>query len=142
MELLGETVVVPRAVVVEVLAGPADDPVRKLAEAGRFRVQEPIPVPDAVLEWGLGAGESAVLAVARSERSAEAVLDDAQARRCARALAVGVVGTLGLVIRAARLGIVDAAAPIVRDLRAAGLRVDDALVAEVLRRAVGESWEP
>lgn len=95
-----------------------------------------------IQEWGLGAGESAVLALAAGRPGATAVLDDTLGRRCARAIGVPVIGTMGLVVRAARTGTVAAASPILRDLRAAGLWLDDALVADVLRRALNEEWRP
>lgn len=142
LDLLGAAVTLPAAVVSEVLAGREDDPARRAIEAGLFPAGVPVDVPDVIMEWGLGAGESAVLALTRSAPGSEAVLDDAQGRRCARALGIPVIGTLGLVVRAARHGVIPAAAPVVRELRAAALRLDDDLVAEVLRRALGEEWVP
>lgn len=139
--LLGPSILVPRAVLDEVLAGPPEDPARALALAGAFDSCPSVSVPDPIREWGLGAGESEVLALAL-QRATTAVLDDAQGRRCARALGVPAIGTLGLVVRAARAGQVPRAAPVLRDLRAAGLWLDDGLVTDVLRRALGEDWTP
>lgn len=142
LDLLGARIIVPKAVAAEIRAGRAEDPARLAVESGRFGAPPDIEIPAEVLEWGLGAGESAVLAFALATPVSEAVLDDAQGRRCARALVVPVVGTLGLVVRAVRLGTLPTAAPVVRALVAAGLRLDDALVADVLRRALGEEWTP
>ena len=142
IELLGPAVVVPRAVADEVLAGPEDDPARALVEAGRFDLRPDVAVPMIIQEWGLGVGESAVLTVAAEWPGATAILDDTQGRRCARAVGVPVIGTLGLVVRAARTGRVTAASPILRDLRSAGLWLDDQLVADVLKRALNEQWRP
>jgi predicted nucleic acid-binding protein len=140
LELLGTAIVLPAAVVAEVLVGPEDDAARRAIESGRFPPGEFVEVPSVIVEWGLGAGESAVLALTRSRPGSEAVLDDGQGRRCARALGIPVIGTLGLVVRAARQGVIPTAAPVVGELRAAGLRLDDHLVADVLRRALGEEW--
>lgn len=85
LELLGADVLLPRAVADEVLAGPVGDPARLLVESGRFGAYPDVAVPIAVQEWGLGAGESAVLALAMERSGVVAVLDDAQGRRCARA---------------------------------------------------------
>ena len=142
IDLLGPAVVVPRAVADEVLAGPEDDPARALVEAGRFDLRPDVAVPTIIQEWGLGAGESAVLTLAAEWPGATAVLDDTQGRRCARAVGVPVIGTLGLVVRAARTGSVTAASPILHDLRSAGLWLDDQLVADVLKRALNEQWRP
>jgi predicted nucleic acid-binding protein len=46
-----------------------------------------LTTPAAVFEWGLGAGEAAVIAAALEGGGRTAVLDDAQGRKCARALA-------------------------------------------------------
>jgi predicted nucleic acid-binding protein len=70
-----------------------------------------------------------------------AVLDDAAARKCARTLSVPLIGTLGAVLRAKRLGLIPAAAEVVRALRAAGLRLDDETIRISLQRAVGERWD-
>jgi predicted nucleic acid-binding protein len=85
-------------------------------------------------------GETAVLAVALARSDCMTVLDDAAGRRCARTLGIPVIGTLGVVLRAKRQGRIASAASIMRDLCAAGLYLDDAMVATVLRHGVGEVW--
>jgi predicted nucleic acid-binding protein len=61
---LASEVLVPEAVAFELLAAPATDPARQAMEAGWGQRIAGVEVPSAVLEWGLGDGESAVLAVA------------------------------------------------------------------------------
>jgi predicted nucleic acid-binding protein len=68
------------------------------------------------------------------------VLDDAAARRCARAMEVPLIGTLGAVLQAKRQGFIESAAHVLMALRAAGLRLDDKVAAVALKRAVGEDW--
>ena len=70
------TVLILDAVVREILKGPLSDPARKVLESGWGRRISPIPIPEAVLEWGLGAGESAVLASALVRPQGSAILDD------------------------------------------------------------------
>ena len=126
---LATEVLLPEAVVAEVLAGPVTDPARQAVEEG-WGTRVAVPrVPVAVLEWGLGAGETAVL-------------DDAASRRCARTLGIPSMGTLGVVIRAKHQGRIVSAAVVIGALRTAGLYVDDALMARVLRESVGEVWSP
>jgi predicted nucleic acid-binding protein len=60
------------------------------------------------------------------------LLDDRAARRCARTLGFPLLGTIGLIARAKRAGIVPAAAPVIRSAVDVGLHVDDALVSAVL----------
>ena len=137
----GTDVRIPEAVVAEVAAGPDDDPARRLLESG-FGTRLPnVLVPASVLEWGLGAGESAVIAEALRTPASVAVLDDAAARRCARSFGVGVIGTLGIILVARREGEIAAAGPMFAAVRNAGLFFDDELAGNVLA-AVGETWPP
>ena len=137
----GREVVVPSAVAREVLAGPVDD-----AAAAAVRGPLAALVADhadlsSVIEWGLGAGETAVLSVAIG-RSAKAVVDDREARSAASALKVPTLGTIGVVILARAEGRIPSAAAVLRRLREVGLRLDDRLVQTALSRLVGESWTP
>lgn len=70
-------------------------------------------------------------------RGSIAVLDDLAGRRCAAALRVPVIGTVGLVVRARRRGLIPTVRPILEEIRAAGLYLSDALIDQA-SRAVGE----
>ena len=72
---VGPTLVVPSAVADEIRAGPAHDPALVALESGRFAKPVPVDLLPMVVEWGLGAGESAVLSLAAIS-SAVAVIDD------------------------------------------------------------------
>jgi predicted nucleic acid-binding protein len=139
---LADTVLLPDAVVVEVLAGPESDPARRAIEGGWGTRMPVSSMPAAVLEWGLGAGEAAVIAVALEGRGRTPVLDDAQGRKCARALGLPLIGTLGVVLRAKRLGRITSAAEVLRDLQKAGLHLDQQVIAVALRHVAGEEWRP
>jgi hypothetical protein len=134
-------VLIPAAVAEEILAGPAGDPA--LVALTARDLPDPVPMASRVevVEWGLGAGETAVLSLAL-DRGATAVIDDREARGAARSLGVPLIGTLGVVIRARREGRIPAAASVIADLRRVGLRLDDALLRQALRQFVGEDWEP
>jgi predicted nucleic acid-binding protein len=131
---------VPEAVVAEVLAGPSSDPARQTLQRGWGLTVAPQSIAPGLLEWGLGAGETAVLAVALERRPATAVLDDAAARTCAKALGIEVIGTLGVVLRAKRKAIIPSAADVLKALRMAGLHLDDEVARSALR-GIGETWE-
>ena len=139
----GRDVLIPAAVEEEILAGPRDDAASIALTARAFA--EPVVSAQRVevLEWGLGAGETAVLSLALDRgATATAVIDDREARAAARVLGVRLIGTLGVVIRARRDNRIPAAASVIADLRRVGLRLDDALVRQALRQFVGEEWEP
>ena len=135
---LSTRVVIPEQVVTEVQAGPADEAIDALA-AG-FGERRAVTIPNAVAAWGLGLGETAVFAVAL-ELDGVAVVDDLPARRCARALGLPVIGTLGIVLRAKKQRLIPTAVPLLRRLVDAGLYLDDALLATAVK-AVGETWPP
>ena len=94
-----------------------------------------------VVAWDLGAGESAVLSHALINRGWTAVVDDGAARRCARALAIPLLGTLGLVFRARLASLIPVAVPVLQAIQAQGFRLDDEVIRLALRQTVGESWE-
>lgn len=135
---LSRELLIPQAVVDEILAGPDDDPARQQVAAHWGQTRLPRQIPSGILEWGLGAGETSVLAVAQEMR-AVAVLDDAAARACARVIGVPVIGSLGVIARAKSASLIPSAAEAFSKMRDVGLHVDDAIIARVLS-AIGESW--
>jgi len=65
------------------------------------------------------------------------ILDDLQARKCAQILNIPVTGSLGLVVRAKKEGLLSAVKPAFDDLIASGLYIDPKLVFTILS-SVGE----
>lgn len=136
LRLAGDDVIVTDAVSTEILARGTDDATaRAITGTGWItRVQNP-PVPPNVQNWDLGPGEASVVAWALGHRGSRAVIDDLEGRRCAEALGIPLRGTLGLVLRARRTGVISRARPVLDRLRATGMfladRVLDAALAEV-----------
>lgn len=136
---LPEQVVVPRPVELEIQAGPAGDPARQALARGKFPIVD-APYREEILTWDLGRGETAVLSYALSNPGWTAILDDQAARTCARSYSIPYKGTLAVIILAKQAGEVDSAADVMRSLKSAGLRLDDAVVRQALKRTVGEDW--
>jgi predicted nucleic acid-binding protein len=136
---LCKELLIPKAVAMEILAGPPLDPARHALERGWGPTVATDQIAPDLLEWGLGVGETAVLAIAMERSPATAVLDDAAARTCARALGIEVIGTLGVVLRAKKRALIPSAADVLKSLRAAGLRLDDSMIRSALQ-GVGETW--
>ena len=136
---VAQTLFVPCAVADEIRAGPEHDPARVALESGRFGEPVHVEALPMIMERGLGAGESAVLSLAVINR-AVAVIDDREARRAAQALDVPVVGSLGIVLQAARDGRVESPAMLVQALRDVGLRLDERAVAHAFIAILGEHW--
>lgn len=135
---VAQSAVVPQSVMRELEAGSDLDDAMAVVRRSDWllAVDDPV-VPESVRIWDLGAGESAVLAWAIAHPSAEAVIDDLQARRCAASLGIPVRGTLGVVLVAEQRGLISAARPIIEELRAAGMYLSDAVIERALSM-VGE----
>jgi predicted nucleic acid-binding protein len=135
--LTGE-VAVPEAVIREVSAKP--DGARTVqtltASESVIVVDDEVP-PANILSWDLGAGETQVISRAVMHSADRVVIDDLEARRCAKAMGLAIIGTLGIVGRAKAHGLIERAEPVVRRLRETGLYVSDELVQRLLRE-VGE----
>ena len=66
------------------------------------------------------------------------LIDERRGRAVAAARGISVIGTLGIVAGAKRVGALERAAPVVAELRADGFWLSDVLVAEFLRE-LGEN---
>ena len=92
-------VVVPQIVIDEIHGHGPDDPTVKAIDGVDWLRIVPAPeVEPVVALWDLGPGETAVLSLALAEESSWAVIDDGEARRCARSLGIPCIGTFGLVL--------------------------------------------
>lgn len=130
---ISDEVGVPEAVASEILAGPEGDAARTAVEGG-WGVRKTAPaIPTAIVAAGLGAGETAVIALALSAPDCTAVLHDSMARNAARAAGVSLMGTLGVIARARQASRLVSATDAIARVRAAGPYVDESLVDAVLR---------
>ena len=131
-------VVVPKAVADELRQKGSLDPTVKALEATAWlSVGEVSATPSAVASWDLGPGESAVLTYALSHPGSEAIIDDLMARKCAETLNIPVRGTLGIVLKAKKDGRIEAARPVLVELRNAGMYLSDGILDAALS-LVGE----
>jgi predicted nucleic acid-binding protein len=129
-------IIVPLSVFDEVTTRQHDDrAAQSILEANWIERAAPIDIPEAITEWDLGRGESAVLAVALRIVGARPVIDDLAGRKCALALGLDVMGTLGLVISAHRRGQVEDPHQTLLDLRASGMWLSDAVIEHALQLA-------
>jgi predicted nucleic acid-binding protein len=139
---LADQVVVPRPVAEEIQAGPAQDPARQTLEAGRFTIVDVPPSPSELLAWDLGRGETAVLSWTIAQKGWTAILDDAEARKCARVFAVPIKGTLAVVLLAKQQEVIPSAAQAIQAMINVGFHLDDRLIRDTLLHTVGEAWPP
>lgn len=132
------TVCVPRAVSEEIRRrGPRDPTVQVLSSTSWLKEVEPVPPAPQVLTWRLGPGETSVLSWSLAHSGSVAIVDDLAARRCAEVLSLPFIGTLGLILKAKRKGLLPAARPAVEKLLTAGMYLSPKILDRALA-LVGE----
>ena len=111
---LADIVAVPRAVINEVSAKPdGASTIQAIVGRAPYRIVNNEDVSPDLLIWGLGAGETQVIANAQRHGANRVVIDDLKARRCAQAMGFKVIGTLGVVGRAKASGLNTATSQVV-----------------------------
>lgn len=137
LESFAASIVVPRGVIQEIGAGSDIDMHTEATLAwAKLRAVADLPLLPSVVNWDLGAGESQVISRCLGDHSI-AVLDDGEARACAQAHGIPLIGTLGIILRARKQGRIPAARPLVDRLLAVGSRLNGGLIEAALKQ-VGE----
>jgi predicted nucleic acid-binding protein len=128
--------VIPEPVALEIRHARRDDlAVRWLDGPGTAFIEPAVPELSSLSASQIGAGERAVISWAGSRAGFAAVLDDREARQIAAQLGVRVLGTVGLVLRLKKAGLIPAVRPRLLALRAAGAYIGEDLFAEAIRLA-------
>lgn len=129
---------IPRPVALEIslFDSPSDPACAWLkTAAARGLIVDSVEVSDFITAWGLGAGESSVIAMAQNLPGSIAVLDDLAARRCAGALRINTVGTLGLLLLAKNARVIPTIRGPLDAIVSAGLYISQRHVTEILKQA-------
>jgi len=84
---------------------------------------------------GLDQGEAEVLALAEEREAGLVIVDERKGRRYANRLDIPLTGTLGVLLLAKERGLIARLAPLLDELREAGLYLEPALVGRVLMLA-------
>lgn len=130
LQSLFEQVQVPEEVIVECMARPGNADTVRISDA--LKLGSLLPCTPRILKLpGLEAGECAAISRAL-EIGAALLVDERAARAQAAAMGLTVTGTLGVLVRARRRGLVGPLAPLVGTLRASGQRLSHAVVAQAL----------
>lgn len=131
-------VYLPPAVWEEVTVQGAGLPgAQAVSQAKWLTIQAPEPEMIEPLTILVDRGEAEAVALARSIPDSIVLLDDAQARRVAERLGVRRIGTLGILRRAKKAGLIAEVKTYIEQLRANGIYIRTSLV-EVILRDVGE----
>ena len=129
---------IPQPVADEIFAKGKDDiTVKTIKNTEWLKIVDAPTIPDIILKWGLGKGESSVLSLAYLNRAKEAVIDDLAARKCASLLNIPVRGTLGIILVLKKRRIIKSARPIIQNLVEHGMYLSPTIIEKSLQR-VGE----
>ncbi len=119
---LANKVWIPQSVAEEVShAKDTRDPASQWISRMSSHIHPPTMTSPFLMAWDLGPGETAVISLTASSSNGVAVLDDLAARRCAQAMGLRIVGTLGLILMAKRAGIIPSVSRALDAVVAAGL---------------------
>jgi predicted nucleic acid-binding protein len=131
------TVVVPRAVELELSVGGATGLPKGLTRAHRrwIKVRTLSTPPLPALVAALDRGEAEVIALALEISSPLVLLDETAARAVARGQKLQVIGTLGVLLRAKEKGLLTAVRPPIDMMLSRGVILGSSLIDSVLRVA-------
>ena len=126
---------VPEAVHEEIVEARGEAPgAEDVAAAAWVRRTRVDPEEVAPLLRLVDRGEAEAIALAQVEAGSLLLTDDRKARRTAKELGIPVQGTLGILTRAKRRGLVPAVRPLAHRLESSGWRISGSILQEFLRR--------
>lgn len=135
---LYQRVLIPPAVWDEVTVQGFGLPGAEMVSQVKWLEREtPLPVLSETLSILVDRGEAEALALAQSNPNSIVLLDDAQARRIAERLSIPRIGTLGILRRGKKAGLISEVKVLIEKLRSNGIYIGSNLVEAVLRD-VGE----
>ena len=124
---------IPEEVIQEVSRKSAMEPfLAQLAEHAEVKCAKVPVIEPLVTHWNLDDGESEVITLALKNQDYGVVLDDLQARKCTTVLNLPLIGSLGLIAKAKKDGLLEVAKPAFTKLIASGLYIDKHLIEKVL----------
>ena len=87
------------------------------------------------LSLAVDRGEASAIALSIEKADALLILDDLQARKLAEKLGLRYTGTLGVVARARREGVIDSVKPIIEKIRSTNFRFSEEVFAAIVSAA-------
>ena len=90
-----------------------------------------------ILELQIDKGEASAIALAIELTDSVVILDDYKARKLAESLGIQIIGTIGIIIKAKREGVIESIKPFLQKIRQTDFRISE----EIEKRALEESGE-
>lgn len=88
-----------------------------------------------ILELQIDRGESSAIALALETKNSTVILDDFKARKIANQLGITFTGTLGIIIKAKQIGVVESIKPFLEKIKQTNFRLSIDLELEALKQA-------
>lgn len=140
LALLYRKVWLPHEVAEELLAGGVLSPEPSWVRAAGdvFQPQPPLPDLPSFLMRELDRGEASVIQTAIKKHVSTVAIDEKTGRRVARLHGLKVTGSLGILVRARKAGLVESLDECIRQMRSKGIWLSESLTREALFE-VGET---
>ena len=107
----------------------------EISQVKWIKIQAPSPQLVQPLSILLDAGEAQAIALAQATPDCIILLDDARARKIAARLSIKQIGTIGLLLRAKRMRLIEKIKPLVEALIQNGIYIRQQLIDAVLHEA-------
>ncbi|MDY0279133.1 MAG: DUF3368 domain-containing protein [Salinivirgaceae bacterium] len=128
---LFDEIIIPAGVFNEVIAHD-DEASQWIKNHGKQYLYEPDSIPGGIYAWDLGRGETEVIASALNIKDCAVGLDDKAARNCALSYRLKIIGTIGLILRAQKIGVVNDGELYLNKLIERGYRISESLLQHAL----------
>jgi len=124
---------IPNGVIQEISQKSAVEPLlAQLSQYAEVKCKKVPVIKPQIIRWNLDDGESEVITLAIKNAGYGVVLDDLQARKCATVLNLSLIGSLGLIVKAKKEGLLKTVKPAFEKLMISGLYIDKVLIETVL----------
>jgi predicted nucleic acid-binding protein len=132
-------VYIPLGVKEEILAGGKQGiGVRELKESSWLRIGKVLDIEKVKLLYELEQGEAEVIILAKEKGIKQVLVDEKVARLQAKVLGLNVIGTLGLLLKAKKGGMISSLKPLIAKILENGIWIKDEIVKGILKDAMEE----
>ena len=133
---LCKEIIIPDGVTKEILRGPDNDKAKVWLQQEGKKFQKKIsPISSNIASWDLGLGENEVLSYCYANSQYVAIIDDRAAKKCAITFSIKTKGTLSIIIKAQKAGLIPEVKPVLDQMIEAGFRIKDSLYLKVIEIA-------
>jgi len=132
---LFDELLIPTGVKEEILNGPEDEAYKWIMSKEKELVKTIDRTEPLIVSWDIGKGETEVLSYAYQNNEFIAGLDDKAARKCAAAISVKVIGSIGIIIQLKQQKKIESVKYYLEELNKQGFRLSKEIYNQALLRA-------